>query len=133
MILFDAVVEILALADSDWLQCSSRLISQTVFKIARLDGLEIGLAAVDDDTFWPAMALQDLQQEAFGRRRVTVFAEEEFDRIAEAVDGAIEIHPLAADFDVGLVHVPLSSDAPFASVGSVQQFKREAHDTTMRS
>ena len=131
MILFDTVVEILALADSDWLQCSSRLISQTAFKIARSDGFLIGLAAVDDDAFRPAMALQGLPQEAFGHRQVTVFAEEEFDRIAKAVDGAIEIHPLAADLDVGLVQVPLSSDAPLAPVEQVQQFKREAHDPTM--
>lgn len=86
----------------------------------------IGLAAVGDDTFRPAMALQGLPQEAFGRRQVTVFAEEECDRIAKAVDGAIEIHPLAADLDVGLFHVPLSSDAPLASVEQVQQLMRVA-------
>jgi hypothetical protein len=133
MIQFNAVVEILALADSDRPQCSSRWISQAVFKIAGSDGVVIGLAAVDDDTFRPAMTLQDLPQEALGRRQVTIFIEREFDPIAKAADGAIRIHPLAANLDVGLVHVPLSNDAPLVPFVSVQQPKREAHDATMHS
>ena len=47
------------------------------------------------------MSRKRLAQEAFGRRQVTVFAEEELDRVADAVDGSIEIHPLATDLDVG--------------------------------
>ena len=71
----------------------------------------ICLAAVDDDALRSAMALKRFAEKAFGRHQVTVFAEGELDRGADAVDGAVELHPLAADFDVGLVHVPLAGDA----------------------
>lgn len=56
VILFDPIVEILALADADRLQGFVRSLSQTVFSIAGNDCLTIGLAAVDDDAVQPSMA-----------------------------------------------------------------------------
>ena len=103
MILLDAVVEVLALSDADRLQLPPRPIPQPAFRVAGNDRLAIGLAAVDDDALGAAMTLQRLAQEAFGRRQITVLAEPELDRVADAVDGAIEIHPLAANLDVGFV------------------------------
>lgn len=62
MILFDAIVEIPALVDSDRLQSSPGSIPRAIFKIARSDGLVVGLAAVDDNTLRPAMALQGFRK-----------------------------------------------------------------------
>ena len=45
----------------------------------------IGLAAVDNNAIRSTVALQRLPEEAFCGRQVTVFAEEEFDRVADAV------------------------------------------------
>lgn len=102
-----------------------------VFGIAGNDGLVIGLAAVNDDAIWAPMTFQCLAKEAFGCWQITVCAEEELDRVAEAVDGAVEIHPLAADFDVGLVHMPLAGNAPLVPVKALQQLRREVDDPTM--
>ncbi|CAH2402267.1 hypothetical protein MES5069_310003 [Mesorhizobium escarrei] len=75
--LLDPIVEVLALADADRLQRSSRSIPQTVFGVAGNDRLMIGRAAVDDDAIRSAVALQGLPEEALGCRQVAVFAEEE--------------------------------------------------------
>ena len=42
---------------------------------------------------WAAMALQRLVEEALCRSESPQLAEEELDRIPNAVDGAVEIHP----------------------------------------
>ena len=46
--------------------------------------------------------------------------EEELDRVADIVDGPIDIHPLVANLDVGLVDVPLAGDGPLAPVEALQ-------------
>ena len=35
----------------------------------------------------------------------------EIDRITRAVDRPVEIHPLASELDVGLVHMPLAANS----------------------
>lgn len=107
------------------------MITQPAFAVAGNDCLAIGLAAVDDDARGAAMTLKCSAQEAFGSHQVTVFAEEELHRVTDAVDGAIEIHPLTADLDVGLVQVPLAGDGPLAPVEALQQLRREADDPAM--
>lgn len=54
----------------------------------------IGLAAVDDDAHRSAVARKRLPEKAFGCQQVTVFAEQELDRVATTVDGAVKISPL---------------------------------------
>lgn len=68
----------------------------------------IGLAAVDD-AMGPVMAVQRCPEEALGGQEVAMLAEPEFDRVADTVDGAVEIHPLTANLDVGFVDMPSSS------------------------
>ena len=75
-------------------------------RVARNDRLTVGLAAVDDNAFRAAVAVKGTLEEASRRRQIPLLAEEELDRVADAVDGAIEIHPLHADLDVGLVDMP---------------------------
>lgn len=85
------------------------------------DCLIVGLATVDDNAVRTAVTLQSLAQEAFSRRQITMFAEPEVDRVANAVDRTVEIHPLAADLDVGLVHMPLDANSALAAVEALQQ------------
>lgn len=60
MVLFDPIIEVLALADADRFQCSPRPTPQAALGIARGDRFPVGLAAVDDDTIGSIMALQCL-------------------------------------------------------------------------
>lgn len=67
------------------------------------------------------MSRERLSNEALCSRRVTVFAEEELNRVANTVYGTVEIHSLAAHLDIGFVQVPLASDGTLAPVEKLQQ------------
>lgn len=60
--------------------------------------------------------LQRFAEEALGCRQAAVPAEPELDRVADAVDGAVEIHPLTSDLDVGLIRMPFPGHRPLAPV-----------------
>ena len=77
------------------------------------------------------MTLQGFPEEALRRCQVAVLAEMELNRIAEAVDGSVQIHPLTPDFDIGLVDMPLASDRTLALMETLQQLGREMDDPTM--
>lgn len=81
----------------------------------------IALAPVDDDPIRSAMTLQPLSEEALGCRQVALLAEPKLDCVTDSVDGAIEIHPLAADLDVGLVDMPFAGHATLAPVETLEQ------------
>jgi len=53
-------------------------------------------------------------QEPPGRSQISLGGEKEVNRIARAVDGAVEIFPLARNFDVGIIHAPASSHGALA-------------------
>ncbi len=99
MVLLDPIVQILAPADPDRLQrrrersCKRFVVSQETIA-SRL----VWLPSMTMRSGRP-MTLQRLSEEAFGRRQVALLAEIEFDGVADTVDGAIEIHPLATDLD----------------------------------
>jgi hypothetical protein len=130
MILFDPVVQILALADADRLQWFARLFPQTAFSIAGNDCLIICLATVNEDGFRSPMTLQRLAKEAFGRQQITVLAEEKLDGVAETVDGSIQIHPATPDFvEVSCMCHFFASDA-LAPIEALQQ-RRKMNDPEM--
>ena len=52
------------------------------------------------------LSVDQAAQEATGSRPITVRAQHRVEQVAVSVDGSIEVAPTAADFDVGLVHVP---------------------------
>ncbi|MET3582650.1 hypothetical protein ABID19_005712 [Mesorhizobium robiniae] len=56
----------------------------------------VGLAPVDDDAIRSAMTFQRRSEETLGRRQVALLAEPKLDCVTDSVDGAVEIHPLAA-------------------------------------
>jgi hypothetical protein len=95
------------------------------------NGFPVGLAAVDYDPLGSAMPLERLAQKPLGGREVSPFAEPETDRVAIAIDGAIEIPPLAADLDVSLVDVPLADDGALPKVKALQQLGRLVNDPSV--
>lgn len=62
------------------------------------------------------MPVQRLTHEPLGRKKIALFAQHEFDRITNAVDGPAEIHPLTAHLYVGLVQVP-----PWRAYGAARE------------
>jgi hypothetical protein len=107
------------------------MVLQPALGITRQDGFLVGLTAVDDDPLGPAMPLERLAQEPSGSREVAPLAEPELDRIAIAVDGSIEIFPLASDIDVSFVNVLLGSDGSLACIEALQKFRRVAHNPSV--
>jgi hypothetical protein len=51
--------------------------------------------------------------EAFGGSQVTIFTEQELNRVTIAVDGAVQIEPFTFDLHVGLVQTPFARDRAF--------------------
>jgi hypothetical protein len=49
----------------------------------------VGLASIDGNARWPAVAGQGLAYKAFSSGQITMFAEIELNRIAIAIDGTI--------------------------------------------
>jgi hypothetical protein len=53
--------------------------------------------------------------------QVPPFAEPELDHIPVAVDGTVQVHPLAAYLDISLIDLPFSRDRPLAPIELLQQ------------
>ncbi len=115
VILLDAVVQILTLSDADGFKPAARTILEAADGVTGNDRFTVGLAAVDNDAFRPAMPSERLFEEAFGGRKVTMLAEPELDCASVAVDGPIEICPTTANLDTGryqeVVSTPMSNSA----------------------
>ncbi len=79
------------------------------------------------------MPLECLAQEPLGSRQIPRLTKPELDGVAVAVDRAIEIPPLASDFDVCLVDMPLSGDGSLAPVELLQQQQRVMNGPAMNS
>jgi hypothetical protein len=77
------------------------------------------------------MPLQCSGQKAFGSGEVAPLAEPELNGVTVAVDGSIEIFPLASDFDVSLIHVPFPADASFAKIEALEQLRRVADNPSV--
>jgi hypothetical protein len=103
MILLDTIVQVGTLPDANRLLITPCSILESIGSIAGEDRFTVCLAAVDHDPSRPSMSLKRLAQESLGGRQITSLAEPKLDRIAVAVDGAVEILPLAPDFDVDTV------------------------------
>jgi len=107
---------------------ASRAALPSMCRVAGNNGFPVGLASVDDDAIGTAMTLQRLSKEALGRRQIPMLAEMEFDRVADAVDGSVEIHPSSADLDGGFIDMPFSGDGALAPIEALQEQRREMND-----
>ena len=70
------------------------------------DGRRVGAGAIGTNTVRSKEGLsrQHLAEEALGRVEVALGGQQEVDRIAVLVDGPVEVAPLTADLDVGLIN-----------------------------
>ena len=67
------------------------------------------------------MTREGRSHETSGRDRIAMLAEEELDRVAGIVDGAIQIHPSAADPHIGFVERPLAGYCPLSLDEALEQ------------
>jgi len=77
-----------------------------VLGIVALDGCCIGRTPVDGDLRQHAVPPDRLVEKAERSRLVPVLRQEKINGLPRLIHGAIEIVPLAFDFDVRLVHTP---------------------------
>jgi hypothetical protein len=68
MVLLDAVVQILTLSDADGFKPAARSILKAADGVAGNDRFPVGLAAVDNNAFRPAMPSERPFEDAFGGR-----------------------------------------------------------------
>src|SRR5262245_7165191 len=75
----------------------------------------IGAMAIGGDTARTALAKQTHRaEEGTGSREIARLTEANVKQIAGVVQGAIEVHPLAIDFDQGLIDMPSAAALPRA-------------------
>ena len=63
---------------------------------------------------------------------VPVPAEKEIHRLAGFVDGAVQVHPLAVDLYIGLVHPPRSVERPSVAPPALFEFRKVVLDPPQR-
>jgi hypothetical protein len=101
MILLHEVVEILDLTDGD---------GGSMLLVVAPNGRGIGLAPINGDRLVDTMATDRLGGEARGRLLVALRRAQEIDALATLIHRAIEVAPLAFDFDIHLIQPPAESD-----------------------
>src|SRR5262249_910296 len=87
-----------------------------MFLIVAPDSSRIGLAPVDGDDLRDTMAADGLGQEAQGYWFVPLLRQQQIDRLTVLIHRAIEIPPVACDFDIRLVHPPAAPHGPFVAM-----------------
>jgi hypothetical protein len=116
------------LSDADGFESTVGPILKAACGVTGNDLFPVGLAAVDDNAFRPAMPAESLSEEAFGGGKIALLAEPELNRVTATVDGAIEIHPSAANLDIGLVGMPSIADGALAPIEKLDQQRSKVHD-----
>ena len=76
-----------------------------------------GLEAIQGNYSGLAVALESLTEEGLGGGDVTRSTEVGFDGFASLINRAVEVHPLTAYFEVGLVHAPGIADRISRTLG----------------
>ena len=71
-----------------------------------------GLEAIQGDYSWLAVALECLTEEGLGGGDATRSTDVGFDGFALFINSAVEVHPLTAYLEVGLVYAPGIADRP---------------------
>jgi hypothetical protein len=122
MILFDNIVQVLALANLDAL---------VLVSVVLLDGRRIGSAFVDIYQARFAVGADRFVEKTPGRLFITLHSEQEIDSLALLVDGAIEIFPLAFDFDIGLIKPPAIPGPLFAFAKGLLDSRRIMNDPAL--
>ena len=93
-----------------------------------LDGGGVGAAFVDGDLLRHAVQVHSAFEKLPRRRHVTVSAKREVNGVAGAVDGPVQILPLATDLDVRLAHPSTHARRTFASAKRRGQHRQTLDD-----
>ncbi len=94
MILLDAIIQVLALPDTDRLRKKISLFLQSADHVARNDGFPVGLAAVNHNALRTTMPFNSFCEESLGCSQVPMLAKPKINGVSHAVVGPIKIHPL---------------------------------------
>jgi len=97
VVLFDPVVQVFRLTKQD---------VRAGVRNHRVDCRRVGTALVDGDADRQVVKVDGALEEAPGRCQIALGGEQEVHRVAVAVDGPVQILPLAGHQDVGLIHAP---------------------------
>ena len=103
---FHDIVEILDLADLD---------GRLTLGVHGVQPGQIGTTFVDSYGVGCAILIDGLLEVPLGRFLVPPGSQQEVNRVAGLVDGAVQIFPLPLDFDVGLIDTPALADRALAA------------------
>jgi hypothetical protein len=81
-----------------------------------------GGVAVQGDHPWDTMLSRRSGKESLGGRDVPPSAQEKIHGVAGVIHGAIQVDPLAFDFDVGFIHAPRVADRPRVPAPALLKF-----------
>jgi hypothetical protein len=112
VVLFDDVVQVGTISNLDGVVPT--VIEFVIHAHAPQSGMG-GLEAIQGNYSRLAVTLESLTKEGLGGGDVTRSTEVGFDGFASLINRAVEIHPLTAYFEVGLVHAP-GAARRFASI-----------------
>jgi hypothetical protein len=131
MVLLDSIVKVGTLSNADGLQITLRSSLEPVYGIARQDCFAVGLTAIDHNPLGTAVAPERLAQEPLGSSQVALLAEPELDGVAVAIDGTVEVAPLATYLNICLVDMSLGGDGSLSPIEPLQQLGRVTYDPAM--
>ena len=83
-------------------------VGQALVVLETLDGSGISgiLINGDDPWFCDVCLTQNLPEKAFGGPGAAGLIQQKIEGLTARIDGSIEIQPLTANFDIGLIHAP---------------------------
>jgi hypothetical protein len=94
---------------------------------------QIGAALIDGNRFGLAVLVNRPLEVAARSGLVTVGAQQEINRIAPLVDGAVQEFPLAFDLDVGFVHPPALANRSLVPSKSLFEQRHELDDPAVHA
>jgi len=73
------------------------------------DSTDVSGILINVDYSWGSNVrpTQNFSEETLGCSSATGLIQEEIKRLTGGIDGSVQIHPLAPDFDIGLIHPPV--------------------------
>jgi hypothetical protein len=87
-----------------------------------------GFEAIQGNYSRLAVALESFAEEGLGGGDVTRSTEVGFDSFALFINSAVEVHPLTAYLEVGLVHAPGIADRPLVGLPAFLELRHVTYD-----
>jgi hypothetical protein len=121
VVLFDDVVQVGTISNLDGI--IPTVIEFVIHPHAPQSGMT-GLEAIQGNYSRLAVTLESFTEEGLGGGDVTRSTEVGFDGFAFFINGAVEVHPLTAYLDVGLIYAPGIADRPLVGTCGQSVFGR---------